>query len=152
MKRLRAFLLILLMLTTPLQAMAGKVLLCESFHPALSSAVDGSESGMHAHPMSSHSQQQDGQTHHGFHDAAPDLNHAGVSHADHHAAMGDDHDDSESHAGSCNMCASCPVGSVAVTMPEYRVPPSELASGGVFHFAFHIPEFAPDLPDDPPRA
>lgn len=149
MKRLRAFLLICLMLTVPLQAMAGKVLLCESLHATTSSATDAGKHDMHAHHMNSHVPESHGHEHLDFHMASLDL-----SHANHHAAMMNDPASEESHhvSGSCNMCSSCSVGSVAMTMPEYRVPPSDTPSGGVFHFSFHIPEFAPELPDDPPRA
>jgi hypothetical protein len=147
MKRLRAFLLICLMLTVPLQAMAGKVLLCESFHATVSSAAEVGKTDMHAHHTNSPGHEHHGQAPHELSAAASDI-----SHADHHAAMMEDPASEENHSGSCNMCSSCPVGSVAMTMVKYSVPPSDPVPGGVFHFSFHIPEFAPDLPDDPPRA
>lgn len=147
MKRVRAFLLICLMLTVPLQAMAGKVLLCESLHASTSSAADTGKTAWHADHMNTHVDEHHGHASHDSHAAA-----SGMSQADHHAAMTDEQGEAENHSGSCNMCASCPVGSVAMAMPEYAVPSSDLTSGGVFHFTFHIPEFAPELPDDPPRA
>lgn len=146
MRPLRAFLLICLMLTVPLQAIAGKVLLCESFHASSLSASDAGKRNMQAHHMDRHDYaNSEDHSHHDFHAVSQDL-----SHGDHLVLM-DEQASSENHSGSCSMCSSCPTGVVAMTMPEYSVTPSDIPSGDVFHFSFYIPEFAPDLPDDPPR-
>ena len=157
MKRLHAFLLIWLMLTVPLQAMAGKILLCESMHAPVSVSAQATAPLVVDGPHAVHDHEATAVAAHvvvvnDYHGASHLHEHSLADHPADQAGMSDESNVPEKHAGSCSVCASCPMGALGIVIAEFRIPQLDLPSANIAYLTFHIPDAVPDLPDNPPRA
>ena len=144
MKRLKALLLICLMLAIPLQAMAGKLTLCESLHASVPHALH--------HDGEHHPQMTGSQVHgmHILHMHMMQMDHTASAEGAYSASLSSD-SPSNTQLGSCSICASCAASAFGMTVKEYRLPDSAAPSTPISYFAFHIPAVDLEHPDDPPR-